>query len=220
MFGMGFWEIVMIVIVAIVVIGPKDLPKVLRRLGQYAGKLRRMAADLRSQSGIDDALRMEGLSDDINEIRKLARGELDGVERSITERTPEDRAKYDEEMKQVDASLFRAREYPRDGADSFGAIPDAAAIDYELPPSPLARDPLYVTGDVNGVLPDLPEPAVATTEAEPAPTEGETDGTAAAATDEAAANGEASPEIPSDKPDAAVAADAEDTHQPVQERSS
>ena len=41
------------------------------------------------------------------------------------------------------------------------AIPDAAAIDYELPPSPLARDPLYVTGDVDGALPELPAPTVA-----------------------------------------------------------
>lgn len=214
MFGMGFWEIVMIVIVAIVVIGPKDLPKVLRRLGQYAGKLRRMAADLRSQSGIDDALRMEGLSDDINEIRKLARGELDGVQQAI-QRTPEDRAQYDEEMKQLDASLFRAREYPRDGADGYGAIPDAAAIDYELPPSPLARDPLYVTGDVDGVLPELPAPTVAVAEPTDAP---------APVTEDAAADESASAAATSEKPPASqdepvdeAPAESAETRTPIHE---
>ena len=79
---MSFGELAVVVIVALVVMGPKELPKVLRKLGQWAGKLRRMAADLRAQSGIDDALRTEGLDDDIREIRKLARGELDGVSKA------------------------------------------------------------------------------------------------------------------------------------------
>src|SRR5512141_2759011 len=85
---MSFGELAVVVIVALVVMGPKDLPKMLRKLGQWAGKLRRMAADLRAQSGIDDALRTEGLADDIAEIRKLARGELDGVKRSIEDDGP------------------------------------------------------------------------------------------------------------------------------------
>src|SRR6478672_1488131 len=80
---MSFGELAIVVIVALVVMGPKELPKVLRKLGQWAGKLRRMAADLRAQSGIDEALRTEGLDDDIAEIRKLARGELDAVHRSV-----------------------------------------------------------------------------------------------------------------------------------------
>jgi hypothetical protein len=42
-----------------------------------------MASDLRAQSGIDDALRSEGLADDIAEIRKLARGELDAVQKAV-----------------------------------------------------------------------------------------------------------------------------------------
>src|SRR5271170_5996368 len=79
MFGMSFGELAVVVIVALVVMGPKELPKVLRKLGQWAGKMRRLAADLRAQSGIDEALRTEGLDRDIAEIRKLTRGELDGV---------------------------------------------------------------------------------------------------------------------------------------------
>ena len=80
---MGFGELVVLVIVAIVVVGPKDLPKMLRKLGQWSGKIRRMAGDLRAQSGIDDVLHAEGLGQDIAEIRKLARGELDSVSRSM-----------------------------------------------------------------------------------------------------------------------------------------
>src|SRR5262245_42638434 len=82
-FGFSFSELVVLVIVALVVIGPKELPKVLRKLGQWAGKLRRLAADLRAQSGIDEVLKVDGLGENINEIRKLARGELDDVRRSV-----------------------------------------------------------------------------------------------------------------------------------------
>lgn len=149
------------IVVALVVIGPKDLPKMLRKLGQYSGKLRRMASELRAQSGIDDALRTEGLADDIAEIRKLARGELDAVQRAAvdisgpsggTGRTPETSAYRD------DFFVVRDREYPRDGADGYGALPDNAIVYAEgLPKSKWARDPIYVLGDPDGIVPE-PEP--------------------------------------------------------------
>lgn len=159
-FGFSLSELIVVIVVALVVIGPKDLPKMLRKLGQYAGKLRRMASELRAQSGIDEALRTEGLADDIAEIRKLARGELDAVQRAAvdisgstsTSTTPEVSAYRD------DFYVVRDREYPRDGADAYGALPDNAIVYAEgLPKSPLARDPLYMLGDPNGVVPE-PEP--------------------------------------------------------------
>ncbi len=161
MFGFSFTELVVVVIVALVVMGPKDLPKMLRKLGQWAGKLRRMASDLRAQSGIDEALRSEGLADDIAEIRKLARGQLDDVQRTVRDdpKPRADKAKNDAPASQLLGDFFvaREREYPRDGADSFGALPDNAIVYAEgLARSPLAKDPLYMTGDPNGEIP--PEP--------------------------------------------------------------
>ena len=75
-FGMGFGELCLVIVVAIVVVGPKDLPRFLRKAGQLAGKLRRMANDVRAQSGIDEVLRTEGLTKDIAEIRRLAQGDF------------------------------------------------------------------------------------------------------------------------------------------------
>lgn len=155
MFGFSFSELVVLIVVAVVVIGPKDLPKVLRKLGQYAGKARRMAADLRAQSGIDDVLRTEGLSESVQEIRKLARGEIGDIDRSIRYDGPE--AKL--ENIAIETRALRDRENPRDGADAFGALPDTALV-YEgtLPKGDLAKDPLWVTGDKDGVIPPEPEP--------------------------------------------------------------
>ena len=162
-FGFSLSELIVVIVVALVVIGPKDLPKMLRKLGQYSGKLRRMASDLRAQSGIDEALRTEGLADDIAEIRKLARGELDAVQRAVAVDTgasrtrPADIAPYRD-----DFYVARDREYPRDGADAYGALPDNAIVYAEgLPRSKLARDPLYVLGDPSGIVPDpAPDPVL------------------------------------------------------------
>jgi len=154
LFGFSFFELIVVIVVALVVIGPKDLPKMLRKLGQMASKLRRMASDLRAESGIDEALRTEGLADDIAEIRKLARGELDAVQRAATIDVTD--AVYTQPaVYRDDVVVARSREYPRDGVDTFGALPDNAIVYAEgLPKSPLGRDPLYVLGDENAVLPE------------------------------------------------------------------
>ena len=49
MFDIGWGELVVIGIVALIAIGPKELPTVLRTLGQYMAKIRRMAADFQGQ---------------------------------------------------------------------------------------------------------------------------------------------------------------------------
>lgn len=156
----------MVVIVALVVMGPKDLPKMLRRVGQWAGKIRRAAADLRAQSGIDDALRSEGLADDIAEIRKLARGELDAV-RQVAQVNLNDDATVEGGRpipqehygRGDDFYVVRDREYPRDGADAYGSLPDNAILYSDtLPKSKLARDALYRMGDENAELPNDPTP--------------------------------------------------------------
>jgi len=163
-FGFSLSELIVVIVVALVVIGPKDLPKMLRKLGQYSGKLRRMASDLRAQSGIDEALRTEGLADPIAEIRKLARGELDAVTRAVDIRDIPAPKPNDISAREAHLDGFhvvRDREYPRDGADSYGALPDNAIVYADgLPRSKLARDPLYVLGDGEGVVPELPPPPV------------------------------------------------------------
>ena len=49
MLDIGWSELLVVAIVAVVVVGPKDLPKLMRTFGFYAGKVRRMAADFQRQ---------------------------------------------------------------------------------------------------------------------------------------------------------------------------
>jgi len=61
MFGIDFNEFLVITVVALVVIGPKDLPRVMRVVGQFVGRARGMAKQFRS--GFDVMMREAELED-------------------------------------------------------------------------------------------------------------------------------------------------------------
>jgi len=61
MFDIGWSELVLIGVVALVVLGPKELPGVLRMVGQWMGKARRMAADFQGQ--FQEAMREAEMAD-------------------------------------------------------------------------------------------------------------------------------------------------------------
>jgi len=61
MFDIGWSEIVVIGVVALIVIGPKELPGVLRAIGQWTTKIRRMAGEFQSQ--FQEAMREAEMAD-------------------------------------------------------------------------------------------------------------------------------------------------------------
>ena len=71
-FGLSFSHIMVIVLLAVVVIGPKDLPVVLAKLGQGMNKLRRMAREFQGQ--VDSAMKDSGLDSVRHDIAALATG--------------------------------------------------------------------------------------------------------------------------------------------------
>src|SRR3954454_17762349 len=73
MFNIGWGEFVLIGIVALVVIGPKELQGVLRMVGQWTGKIRRMASEFQNQ--LPGAMRdaeMAELKKQVDEISRAA----------------------------------------------------------------------------------------------------------------------------------------------------
>ena len=52
MFGLGFTEILIILVVALIVLGPKQLPKVARTLGRSLGEFKRTADDFRREMSV------------------------------------------------------------------------------------------------------------------------------------------------------------------------
>ncbi len=68
MLDLGWSELLIIGVVALIVVGPKDLPKMLRTLGQYAGRAKGIAREF--QRSMDDAARQA----DIEELREVKKG--------------------------------------------------------------------------------------------------------------------------------------------------
>lgn len=74
MFDIGWTELLLIAIVAIVCIGPKDLPIVLRTLGKMARKARGLAREF--QASVEEVIRETELSE--------ARKEIDNAKRLVS----------------------------------------------------------------------------------------------------------------------------------------
>jgi sec-independent protein translocase protein TatB len=69
MFDVGWSELVVIGVVALIVIGPKELPAVLRAVGQWTTKIRRMAGEFQSQ--FQEAMREAEMSDLKKQVAEL-----------------------------------------------------------------------------------------------------------------------------------------------------
>ena len=69
--SLGFNEIIILGILALVVVGPKDLPLLFRKLGQWTAKLRGMAQEFRT--GFDDLARQAELDELKREVDALRR---------------------------------------------------------------------------------------------------------------------------------------------------
>lgn len=67
--GLGFQEIILLGVLALVVVGPKDLPLLLRKLGRWTAKLRGMAQEFRT--GFDELARQAELDELKKEVQAL-----------------------------------------------------------------------------------------------------------------------------------------------------
>ena len=54
MFNIGFAELLVILLIAFVVVGPKDLPKIARALGRFVKYVRKMIEEVKRESGLDE----------------------------------------------------------------------------------------------------------------------------------------------------------------------
>ncbi len=87
--GIGFSEIFVLGLAALIFIGPKDLPMMMRKIGQMIGKGRRMASEF--QAAFDDIARqseLEELKKEIEDLKRSnaltqAQGDLAAVEADI-----------------------------------------------------------------------------------------------------------------------------------------
>jgi sec-independent protein translocase protein TatB len=77
MFGVDFSEIMVIMVVALIVLGPERLPKVARTMGEWWGKLQRYINRIK----MDVTTSME--LDELRELERKIKAEADALERTV-----------------------------------------------------------------------------------------------------------------------------------------
>ena len=118
MFDISWSEVLVVGIVALLVVGPKELPALLRTVGKYLGVIKRQAAEFRAQ--FDEAMRdaeLEQLRKDVESIKSDAEGTLREAERSVE-------AEMSDARREFDAVAASAR--PDPDARDAGGLPEAS----------------------------------------------------------------------------------------------
>ncbi len=130
MFDIGWSEMAVILMVALIVIGPKDLPRVARTVGKWTAKARGMAREF--QRSLEDMAREADLQDIKAEVDKLSRVDV----RSRIEETIDPDGKLRRGLAAPDFDLERGDDYD-DGADE----PEPPSLPPPTPQAAPAAEP-------------------------------------------------------------------------------
>jgi sec-independent protein translocase protein TatB len=79
MFDIGWSELLLVAVLAIIFVGPKDLPRLMRTLGQYTAKMRSMAREF--QNSFEDLAR----ETELDELRKQVADLRDGAMKPLAD---------------------------------------------------------------------------------------------------------------------------------------
>ncbi|MGN6422869.1 MAG: Sec-independent protein translocase protein TatB [Asticcacaulis sp.] len=116
--GIGGGELVVIAVVALIVVGPKDLPKLLRQLGRMVGKMRRMADEFRTS--FEDMARQSELDELRKEVDALRAGQMQ----------PSIVSDINEQMRAIEGDI--------NAPSAAAAVPTAPVEVVDMPPEKIA----------------------------------------------------------------------------------
>src|SRR5499433_3068801 len=151
MFDIGWSELLLIGIVALIAIGPKELPGALRTLGQWMGKLRRMASEFQSQ--FHEAMREAELAD----LKKQV-DDMTSQAQSYANFDPvsEVRRELESTQQQIESAMV----------DKAGADAPSAPVPAEPNAAPAGAEPVVAPStDVAAPSSAAPEPSTAAADA-------------------------------------------------------
>jgi len=161
MFDIGWSELVVIAVVALIAIGPKELPGVLRMVGQWMGKARKMAAEFQGQ--FQEAMReaeMADLKKSFDEVKEAATGLTSGNIMTSLQKDVSDALQIGDidkpADKPVDAQVASAIGEPVSPTTPEAPTPETFV---EAEAHAAASEPLAITREVQPAPQDIAPPA-------------------------------------------------------------
>jgi sec-independent protein translocase protein TatB len=114
-FGLSMGELMVIALVALIVVGPKDLPKMLRMVGRFVTQLRGMAGEF--QRHLDSAIREAGIDEVKKEVKSMTNFTVTAdIDKQITE---EFRTQSSDIQSMIDAPAKMAADAPAKAANDL-----------------------------------------------------------------------------------------------------
>jgi sec-independent protein translocase protein TatB len=114
-FGLSMGELMVIALVALIVVGPKDLPRMLRMVGRFVTQLRGMAGEF--QRHLDSAIREAGIDEVKKEVKSMTNFTVTAdIDKQITE---EFRKQSSEIKSMIDAPAKMAADAPAKAANDL-----------------------------------------------------------------------------------------------------
>lgn len=131
MFDIGWTELMVIAMVAVLVVGPKDLPRMLRAFGRTVGQMKRMAGQFQNQ--FNEALR-EAELDDVKKAVESIGDPVGDIHRELQSDDKVGKEADGDQMKPITGDTPQAAEEPAKAgalpeADEPEAPADAAVVD-------------------------------------------------------------------------------------------
>ena len=154
MFDIGWSELVVIAVVALIAIGPKELPAVLRTVGAYMGKIRRMASEFQGQ--FQEAMREAEMAD----VKKSVDEMTESATKHFTDFDPNGTVR--KEIESLSADPFKDGAPTEPASTTASASPEAVSPSIPAPgiPAPVSPDatiPQPAHTDV-AIAPEAPQP--------------------------------------------------------------
>lgn len=130
MFNLDWSELLIIAVIAVLVVGPKELPGMLRTIGRYVAKMRKVAGEFRTQ--FDQALK---------------EAELDGLQQAVRE------------TRSALSTVNPVNEIKKAVTTVESSVKDIPKSINESAPAPQAAAPSATSGAANGTAAPASEPA-------------------------------------------------------------
>jgi sec-independent protein translocase protein TatB len=162
MFDIGWSEIAVIAVVALIAIGPKELPGVLRMVGQWMGKARKMAAEFQGQ--FQEAMReaeMADLKKSFDEVREAASGLASGNVMTSLQKDVTNSLRIDDVDKPMDPQVASGEPVPASDAAATSTDPVTPTTPAAPAPETFVEAEAHTgAGEPLAITPQIePEPA-------------------------------------------------------------